>query len=170
MHPKTPVWLNITGPFLPSAIGALALLGAITASAVVPYDQHVLFANAPGAGAYAHSEASVIAPSTLELVDGRFPVETGHFISPPNALRLRWKSAPGGEWQMTLKATDRDWRTFEMLGDTLAFWCYADSEITAANSPRVYVKDQTDHGSVSLTLVSGQERIPAGQWVRVVNT
>ena len=167
MHHKIPVWLNLTGPFLPAALGAIALLGASTARAAVPYDQHVLFANAPASGSYSHCEAMVIAPSTLELVDGRFPVDSGHFVSPPNALRLHWKSTSEGDWQMTLKATDRDWRQFEMLGDTLAFWCYADSEITAANSPRVYVKDQTDHGSVSLTLVSGQERIPAGQWVRV---
>jgi hypothetical protein len=167
MHLKITIGSNVAGRILRPVISALTLLGAVTAGAMASYDQHVLFANAPADGGYAHCEASVIAPSTLELKDGRFPVESGHFVSPPNALRLHWKSAPGGDWQMTLQTTDRDWRRFEMPGDTFAFWCYADTEITAANSPRLYVKDRTGQGSVSLTLVQGSDRIPAGRWVRV---
>ena len=168
MPMKTAIPSNVASRFLHPAVGALTLLGAIPAIAAAPYDQHVLFANAPADGGYSRCEASVIAPSTLELVDGRFPVDSGHFVSPPNALRLHWKSAPGGDWQMTLQAADRDWRKFEMPGDTLAFWCYADTEITAANSPRLYAKDQAGQGSVSVTLVQGSERIPAGRWVRVM--
>jgi hypothetical protein len=166
MHLEISGYLN-TAPILHTALGVFALLGAIGASAAVPYDRHVLFANAPTEGGYAHSEASVIAPSTLDLQDGRFPVDTGHFVSPPNALRLRWKSAQGGDWQMMMRAVDRNWPEAEMLGDTLAFWCYADTEITAANTPRLYLKDRAENGSIALPLVRGKERIPAGRWVRV---
>ncbi len=163
MHPILPC---PTSRFLQPALCALSLLLATGANAAT-YDEHVLFANAPASGGYASSETSLVAPSTLETADGRFPVTTEHYVSPPNALRLHWKSAEGGDWQMKLRAVGRDWRKFEVVGDTLAFWCYADSEITAANSPRVYLQESGGMGSVSLTLVQGDARIPAGQWVRV---
>ena len=145
----------------------LALRATVPAGAARPYDEHVLFANAPANGGYAHSNTLVVAPSTIEMADGRLPVDTAHFVSPPNALKLHWKSAPGGEWQATVKAAGRDWSSFTIQDDTLAFWCFADTEITAANSPRVYVKDSSDRGSTSINLVSGSDRIPAGKWVRV---
>ena len=167
MHPKLTMGSNVAGRFFRPAAGALTLLVAITTQAAAPYDQHVLFANAPVEGGYANSEASVIAPSTFELTNGRLPADSGHFKSPPNALRLHWKSAPGGDWQITLHSPDRDWRKFTMLGDTLTFWCFADTEITVANSPRLYLKDQAGKGSMSLTLVQGAERIPAGRWVQL---
>ncbi len=167
MHLETTTGPNAARRLLRPAIGAITLLGAITACAVEPYDRHVLFDNALAGGGYAHSETMVVAPSTLEQTDGRFPVATEHFVSPPNALRLHWKSAPGGDWQMKLGAPDRDWRKVELAGDTLAFWCYADTEITAANSPRVFLQESGGQGSLSVTLVKGNERIPAGQWVRV---
>jgi hypothetical protein len=145
----------------------LALLGCATLARAATFDQHVLFANAPVTGPYPHSETYVVAPSTLEQDQGKLPVTADHSVSPPNALRLHWKSAVGGDWSASVKAPGRDWRKFEMLGDTLAFWCYADTEITELNSPRVSLRDDAYLLSEPLTLVRGAERIPAGQWVRV---
>ncbi len=167
MHPHQPNCSAIASWFRPATFVALALLGAIAAGAAVPYEQHVLFVNAPADGGYSHSSGNVIGPSTLELAGTRFPIDTQHYFSPPNALRLHWKSAPGGDWQMRLQAIDRDTKKTPLVGDTLAFWCYADTEITAANSPRVYATDRTNHGSVAVTLVQGAARIPAGRWVRL---
>jgi hypothetical protein len=144
-----------------------ALLGALTAQAAASYDQHVIFDNAIATGPYAHSETCVVPPSTLEQDDGRISVAADHCVSPPNALRLKWKSAVGGDWRVKVSVADVDWRKFELQGDTLAFWCYADTEITEANSPRVSMTDRDRLGSDSLTLVRGSDRIPAGQWVRV---
>jgi hypothetical protein len=160
MHPK------ILAHFHPTVV-ALALLLATTAGAQTNYDRHVLFDNSPAGGGYAHSETFAVAPSTLAMIDGRFPVTTEHFVSPPNALRLQWRSGKGGDWRMVLKDRDHDWRNFELEGDTLAFWCWADTEITAANSPRIFMQDAGNLGTPSLTLVKGNARIPAGQWVRI---
>jgi hypothetical protein len=148
----------------------LALFTFLLSSAVAStptYDRHVIFDNSLTAGGYHFSDAYAVSPSTLDLVDQRFPVETEHFVSPPNALRLRWKSATGGEWKMILHIPQRYARTFEFTGDALAFWCFSDSEISEANSPRIYVKDKEGEGLPSITLVRGDERIPAGKWVRV---
>ncbi|MGH8166611.1 MAG: glucoamylase family protein, partial [Woeseiaceae bacterium] len=45
--------------------------------------------------------------------------------------------------------------------------CYSDSEITAANSPRVFLTDVNENATPAVTLVSGDERIPAREWVEV---
>lgn len=150
---------------------AAALLAALALPACVlagEFDRHYLFANAPATGGFSGSNATCIAPSTLEAVDGRVPVATDRFTSPPNALRIRWKSAPGGDWQVRLSAQGRDWRKFEMAGDTLAFWAYADSEINESNAPRLYMIDGNGRGTDAMPIVLGHDRIPAGRWVRVL--
>jgi hypothetical protein len=165
-HPPLPLDPDGLRRFHRATLGVLALLGALTGQAA-SYDQHVLFDNAATDGPYAHSETYVVAPSTLEEVNHRIPATSDHCVSPPNALRLKWKSAPGGDWSVILRPPWHEWRKFELQGDTLAFWCYADTEITEANSPRIFLQDRTGLGSDSLTLVRDGARIPAGQWVRV---
>lgn len=131
------------------------------------YDRHVFFDNSHSDGHFESSSGWSVAPSTLELIDNSVPVETQHFVSPPNALRLSWKSAPGGDWQVTLEVTRRYARPFRFEGEALTFWCYSQSEITAANSPRIYLEDVNENGTPATTLVSGDERIPARQWVQI---
>jgi hypothetical protein len=131
-------------------------------------ERHVIFDNGPiGVADYVHSYHELVAPSTLEVVAGHFPLETAHFVSPPNSLRLKWRSAPGSDWRMTLEIPKQYARAFSFDGDTLMFWCYAESEITAANSPRLFLKDASDEGTPSISLVRGEERIPAGKWVQI---
>jgi exo beta-1,2-glucooligosaccharide sophorohydrolase (non-reducing end) len=145
----------------------LALLPPSFASAQHVYDRHVVFENALGAEGYYHSESAVIKPSSLEVWNGKFPVETGRIFSPPNSLRLKWKSARGGDWRMTLTIPTRFARTFAYQGDTLSFWCYSLTEITEDNSPRVYMQDEQKRGSPAAPLVTGDQRIPPGKWVQV---
>ena len=149
------------------AIAAPATVFAVGKGMPSFYDQHVIFDNSPSDGGFASSSGWFTAPSTLELIDGTVPVETRHFVSPPNALRMSWKSAPGGDWRMTIELTRRYARPFRFEGDALAFWCFADAEITAANSPRLYLEDANENRTPAVTLVSGDERIPAGKWVEV---
>lgn len=131
------------------------------------YDRHVIFDNSHSAPGFESSRGGSIAPSTLELVDNTVPVETQHFVSPPNALRLSWKSASGGDWQVTIEVTRRYARPFRFEGEALTFWCFSDSQITAANSPRIYLEDVNENRTPAVTLVNGDERIPGGQWVQV---
>lgn len=93
------------------------------------HDRHVFFENSAADGSYYHSEASVVAPSTLEIVDGKSPVDVRRFSSPPNSLRLAWKSAPGGDWRWAVKTVNRYGRRFDLEGDALVLWCYADEPL-----------------------------------------
>jgi exo beta-1,2-glucooligosaccharide sophorohydrolase (non-reducing end) len=131
------------------------------------YDRHVFFDNSHSDAGLVSSSGWSIAPSTLELANRTVPVDKQRFVSPPNALRLSWTSATGGDWQATIEVTRRYARPFRFEGDALTFWCYSDSEITAANSPRVYLEDVYENGTPSVTLVNGEEKIPAGQWVQI---
>ncbi len=131
------------------------------------YDRHVFFDNSHSDAGFVSSSGWSIAPSTLELANSTVPVDTQRFVSPPNALRLSWTSATGGDWQATIEVTRRYARPFRFEGDALTFWCYSELEITAANSPRVYLEDVYENGTPSVTLVNGNEKIPAGQWVQV---
>ncbi len=146
--------------------GLLLLLPPVAAQPSF-YDRHVMFDNSLADGGYDPSLSYLVAPSTLETFNGKFPVEPGRFISPPNALRLKWRSATGGDWRMTLEIPRRYARPFRFEGAALTFWCYPDFEITAENSPRVYLRDLDENGTPTITLVRGNDRIPANQWTLV---
>lgn len=131
------------------------------------YDRHVIYDNSPANGGYFNSEAGVVAPSAFERAGERVPTTTERFISPPNALKLHWKSASGGNWHAVIKDPGRDWRKLKMQGDLLAFWCWSDTEITVESSPRVTMQDANNNWASAETLVRGADRLPAKQWVRV---
>ncbi len=50
--------------------------------------QHELFQNSESQHAHFYGEGTVSAPSTLDLIAGKLPVETSSFHSAPNSLRL----------------------------------------------------------------------------------
>lgn len=150
-------------------LSALVFLTLVAAALAQPpfYDRHVMFDNSLADGGYDSSLSYLVAPSTLETFNGKFPVDASHFVSPPNALRLKWRSATGGDWRMTLEIPRRYARPFRFEGAALTFWCYADSELTAENSPRIYLRDLDENGTPTITLVRGDERIPARKWTLI---
>ena len=75
---------------------ALTVLPAVTAQAQTEYYPHSIFDNSLQRDFYYYSFAQATAPSTLEGKNWRLPVDSAHFLSPPNALRIHWQSMPGG--------------------------------------------------------------------------
>ncbi|MCI0332770.1 MAG: hypothetical protein L0228_06065 [Planctomycetes bacterium] len=130
-------------------------------------EQHVYFDNSAADGSYFHSEATVVAPSELQVVNGKFPVEDGRFVSPSNCLRLTWKSAPGGDWRMTLKVTGRYGRRFQFAGDTLSMWLFSTEELTPETGPRIFLQDANGAGVPTILLLAHQGRLPANRWVHL---
>jgi len=109
----------------------------------------------------------VTPPSKLEMVDYKLPVDTNHFVSPPNCVRLKWTSAFGGHWQMLLKSAIESGRKLAFEGDTISFWCFSDSEISPEESPRIALQDGHDIGSATISLLADGGSLPAGKWVRI---
>src|SRR4051812_6325598 len=114
---------NLRGPFaymccrLRYIAIPLVLVQMATAHPASVHDRHVFFENSAADRSYFYSEAAVVAPTECEIINAKLPVESEHFKSPPNSLRLKWKSAPGGDWHITLKAPDRYIRNPQFQGD-----------------------------------------------------
>ncbi len=80
----------------PGLPGRLAVLPS-GPLAQVDCDRHVVFDNSLADGSWYYSHCHVVAPSELDQADGNIPVDGDHFLTPPNALRVKWRSATGGE-------------------------------------------------------------------------
>lgn len=130
------------------------------------YDRHVFFENSASQGGYYHSSASLVAPSKLEVVADKIPVEHNRSVSPPNALRLSWTSAPGGDWRATLKAVQQYGHRFDYSGDVLTLWCYSDQGLQPLDAPRVTVAS-SGGGLPTITLLDQHGPLPAKKWVRL---
>ena len=138
-----------------------------TALAQSVYSNHQFFDNSLPEGSYYESEGTNIGPSELELVDGKLPVEKEHFITPPNALRLKWKSTMGGDWRVRIKSMPRYGRHLEFEGDTLSLWCYSEEGLSAQDAPRINMQDRSEIGSETTTLLSVAGDLPARKWVQI---
>ena len=128
------------------------------------YYRHVFFDNSLTPDRYYYSEGKAIAPSSLDLDHGKLPVDTKIFFTPPNALRLRWKSAPGGSWEAEVNLDN--WRNHPagFDGDTLYFWCYSAEPLSADQLPRIQFLDREGNFVRPIRL---KEPVPARRWVRV---
>lgn len=116
---------------------ALALLLASAAQGQTEYYRHSVFDNSLERDFYYYSFAQATAPSTLEGNKSRLPVDSVHFLSPPNALRIRWQSMPAGGWDAEVHLVNFRNRSPGLSGRTLYFWIYSPTAISAGDLPNV---------------------------------
>ncbi len=131
------------------------------------HDSHVVFENSAAPKAYFHSAAHVVAPSELAEIDGKCPVDGEHFVSPGNALRLKWKSVRGADWSMTIKMPLRVGPPLLVVGDTISLWCYADKELSALAAPRLRIHDASGMALPDVPLLAEGQTLRAREWVRL---
>jgi exo beta-1,2-glucooligosaccharide sophorohydrolase (non-reducing end) len=115
---------------------------------------------------YYYSDGLVISPSELDLINSKVPIDEAHYVSPPNSLRLKWRSQTGGDWLISLKVAAAD-ESAELSGDSLFFWCYSETDLPADESPLIYLKDVTGEGTPSIRLIGKVDKLPAHEWIRV---
>jgi len=104
---------------------AFFLTASCLALADQNYSQQVFFENSLSPGSYFYSSGKTSAPSKLELVDGKLPVETSQYISGPNALELQWLSLQNGGWDAEIDLYAWRNRIIDFPGDSLFHWRYA---------------------------------------------
>ncbi|HJQ21475.1 MAG TPA: glucoamylase family protein [Gemmatimonadaceae bacterium] len=157
---------------------AAALLVGITsiAGAQTAYYRHALFDNSLQRDYHYDSFAQATAPSTLEGKQWRLPVDTEHFLSPPNALRIRWQSQRGGGWDAEVHLTNFRNRPPGLSGRTLYFWLYSPQAIAAADLPKLMLS--TAHSGLQVATFPASftapeplgrfvRDVPANRWVQV---
>src|SRR5579863_513516 len=116
------------------------------------YLNHLVFSNSITPDNDFYTGAHAVAPSTLERPEGRLPVETKTFFTPPNALRVEWRSVAGGSWDAEVRTVSIDNRPADFRGDTLSFWCYAPQRIAAADMPQLQLTDDAHNFTAPVEL------------------
>ena len=145
---------------------ALASLSPSLIHGQSDYDRHLFFDHSLTPDRYFHSAGTRVEPSALLLDRGRLPVDTLAFFTPPNALRLEWRSVDGGDWSASVHLNR--WRNRpELVGDTLSFWCLSRARLPAALLPRLRVEDTTGVASMPVDLAGLAPDLPAGRWVQL---
>lgn len=149
-------------------VGLLAfVLFCSSSQADTEYYRHIIFDNSLESDAYYYSDGRASSPSSLELLHGKLPVSRDVFFTPPNALRLKWRSAPDGGWEASVRAIDFRNREMKFDGDVLYFWCFSRDEIAGDDLPRIWLSDAGRGFSRALEVGKFQSSVPAGTWVQV---
>ncbi len=65
--------------------------------AQISYDRHVVFDNSLPDRSFYYSRTYLVAPSEFDQVGSKLPVDDAQYFTPPNSLRLKWRSATGGD-------------------------------------------------------------------------
>jgi hypothetical protein len=125
-----------------------------------------VFDNSLTDGSYYYSRGFVLAPSQLELVDEKIPVEQKHFVTPPNGLRLKWLSTSEGDWGVRLEVQKR-YKQGGFIGKELSLWCYSEEGLSSEQSPFIYLGDSNGRSGPGGKLLGELLEIPAGKWVRL---
>jgi exo beta-1,2-glucooligosaccharide sophorohydrolase (non-reducing end) len=144
---------------------ALTTLAPGASFAQWEYDRHVVFDNSLPDRSYYRSQGSFVSPSELELEGGKIPVEERHYVTPPNCLRLKWRSRRGGDWRVSLDLR-KHWGGLDFSGATLSFWLYSETDLSADASPLVYLADANGEGTPAIRLTGPLDKLPARKWVR----
>lgn len=131
------------------------------------YSQQVFFENSLSPGSYFYSEGTVSAPSKLQLIDGKLPVETSTFISGPNALALQWQSMPDGGWDAEINLYNWRNRDIDFPGDSLYLWLYTKDGIRAEALPKIALRDIARNFTAVLPIGSFTSDLAPGKWTRV---
>jgi exo beta-1,2-glucooligosaccharide sophorohydrolase (non-reducing end) len=152
------------------------LLCCSSALANTDYYRHVIFDNSLTPDTYFYSTATSNGTSYVEQTNSRLPVETKIFLTPPNALRLTWRSEPNGGWEAEVRRVNFRNRFPELSGQNLYFWCYAPQPIAASDLPALVLSNSHEGLQVAEFPASFTEPlplgkfigdIPAGRWVQV---
>jgi exo beta-1,2-glucooligosaccharide sophorohydrolase (non-reducing end) len=131
------------------------------------YYRHVLFDNSLESDGYYYSNGRASSPSTLELKHEKLPVSRDVFFSPPNALRLKWRSVAGGGWEASVRVMDFRNREIKFRGNTLYLWCYSEEGITGRDLPEIRLLDTGRNFSAPLELGKFVSGLPKKKWTQI---
>jgi exo beta-1,2-glucooligosaccharide sophorohydrolase (non-reducing end) len=145
----------------------LFALATAATTADTLYYHHIFFDNSLEHDAYFYSSGNASAPSTLNLIHGKLPVENKFFYTPPNALRLEWTSVRNGAWDATIDVMRFRDREINFIGGNLFFWCYSPQGIAARALPEIRISDTNSQFSRALKLREFIGDLPANNWTQV---
>ena len=150
-----------------SVIAFLLALVPAAALGQASYYRHTFFDNGPHEASYYYSSGKAVAPSKLETLGKRLPLDGTTYFTGPNSVKVAWESAPGGAWAADIGVLVFRNRDYHFDGDTLSFWVYAPEALPAAAMPRFRLLDMARQFSKPAPLGEFSGDIPAKKWTRV---
>jgi len=153
-------------PVLNPLLTVCILLCCTLAASGSDYYHHILFDNSLEPDAYFNSDGRASFPSTLEVVHKRLPVSRDVFYTPPNALRLKFRSEAEGGWVAQIRLIRFRNRDVHFDGDTLFIWCYSPEGIPARALPLVRLSDVDNNFTGPLELGQYLGDLPAKKWLQ----
>lgn len=165
-------WRKLTGTFFWTVL-FLFLAQVCLAS---DYYRHIIFDNSLTPDTYFYSSGQASGNSYLEVQGGRLPVDTGIFFTPPNAIRVQWKSAPQGGWIAEITKVEMRNRVPGLSGRNLYFWMFSPNPIAAADMPELVLSSGREDLQVaeypasfttSIQLGKYTGDVPGGRWLQV---
>jgi hypothetical protein len=150
-----------------AVFAASFLFSPPAANAQTAYYRHTFFDNGARTAAYSHSLAKAVAPSTLDVQGKKLPLDSLTFLTPPNSVRISWKSNPGGAWSAQVQVLGFRNREILFSGDTLSFWLYSPETIAASALPALRLHDTNGGFSAPMHVAEFSGEIPAKKWIRV---
>jgi hypothetical protein len=151
----------------PALVLLLFFASAPCVVAQTSYYGHIFFDNGPRTTAYYYSGGKAVEPSTLELLDSKLPLNSEVFFTPPNSVRISWKSALGGSWSAQIKVMEFRDREILFAGNTVSFWLYSERKILSSALPELRVHDSNRGFSGAIKVGDFSGDIPAKKWTRV---
>lgn len=140
------------------------------------YYRHVIFDNSLTKDTYFYSNAQSNGKSFIEQTNGRLPVDTEHFLTPPNAIRIQWQSAANSGWIAHISAVDFRNRLPGLDGHNLFFSIFALHAIVAQDMPKIVLSTSSEGLQVAefpasfskpVDLGKYSGNVPAGKWIHV---
>ncbi len=149
-------------------LAALSLISAPHSVAQTSYYRHIFFDNGPRTSSYYYSSGKAVEPSTLEVTDKKLPLSSELFLTPPNSVRVSWRSNAGGSWAAQIKVMEFRDREILFEGDTLSFWLYSEEKIAAPGLPGLRLHDTNRGFSEAIRVGEFSGDIEAKKWTRVL--
>src|SRR6266478_2805457 len=150
------------------ALAALFLASASCSVAQTAYYRHIFFDNGPRISTYYYSSGKAVEPSALEVLDKKLPLSSDVYFTPPNSLRISWRSNAGGSWAAQIRVLAIRDREILFEGDTLSFWLYSEERIAASALPGLRLHDSNRGFSEAIRVGEFSGDIAAKKWTRVL--
>jgi len=137
-------------------------------SSSLTYSQgFIFFTDSPSSSYYDPSYGIASSPSYLELINtNKCPVDTIHFYSGTNSLRLHWISKAGGSWGMAIAADGWVGHNVNQV-DSIIFMAYSDVVIDSSQLPEMYIEDLNNNKTPKEYISKYVDSIKAKTWQKI---
>jgi hypothetical protein len=126
------------------------------------------FNDSPTNTSYDWSFGFYKAPSTVQIIGQKFPVDTVYRHSGTNSLKLSWSSKSGGKWGLAVAEVGTPWPTHDVTKvDSLIFWAYSLSPIDSMKLPLLYLEDNNNLHTPTIQLSAYAPSIKANIWTKI---